>query len=399
VVTLRRAIPPEVNVPKDPKEFSSILPSASNYPLDAGGNPILPQQQSLGTGWGSERPFRTIEVGGGAVAHVPGPGEPRYSQEDIANAADQSERSSGNTVMAEGGALPRTWKEAIPYVVWVVLILGFGLELVASLVRGEWLHFIVSFVGLVGLMAAALHWNKIKSWAQDTNPNWVWGAFALLLLALIFSPFIEQQRWPFSRVFHDPPSPAEIAKAKAPLLTQIMQMQAAMDEVTRERDELQRQIASSQQGRAPPTATAPDTSPINWTFDSQFLVNTGSGSNALINSVLLQGTSTTSVAIKEAYAVSGLTGHKQELMANVSSKGYYPVDKVDIPPQAPVWLELVFKPPLSIRDFLDQWGKISIKIVYNDGTYVERDFDETFVRRKLQQIPGALGPHITPRDD
>jgi hypothetical protein len=52
----------------------------------------------------------------------------------------------------EGGALPTTWREAVPYVVWVVLVLGFGLELVAAFVRGEWVHFGVSLAGLVALM-------------------------------------------------------------------------------------------------------------------------------------------------------------------------------------------------------------------------------------------------------
>jgi hypothetical protein len=74
---------------------------------------------------------------------------------------------------------------------------------------------------------------------------------------------------------------------------------------------------------------------------------------------VLQGTSTRSVSIKEAYAVSGLTGHKQELMASVPYSGYYPVYKVDIPPQAPVRLELLFKPPLSIRDFCRAMGTVT----------------------------------------
>jgi hypothetical protein len=82
-----------------------------------------------------------------------------------------------------GGGLPRTWQEAIPYVVWVVLVLGFGLEFVSALVHAEWLRALVSFVGLVALMAAALHWNQIKSWTARSNPNWV---IAILLLAFVY---------------------------------------------------------------------------------------------------------------------------------------------------------------------------------------------------------------------
>jgi hypothetical protein len=130
----------------------------------------------------------------------------------------------------------------------------------------------------------------------------------------------------------------------------------------------------------------------------QFLVVSGGGPNAQISSVLLQGTSTRTVSIKDAYAVSGLTGHKQELMANVQYKGYYPIDQVDIPPQAPVWLELLFKPPLSVRDFVEQWGQVHVNIIYSDGTTDDLNFDEDYVRQKLQtMIPGGFGPHVTPR--
>jgi hypothetical protein len=148
------------------------------------------------------------------------------------------------------------------------------------------------------------------------------------------------------------------------------------------------------------TAALSNQGPITWAVDSQFLVITGGGPDATINSVLLQGTSTASVTMKDAYAISGLTGHKQELMANVQYRGYYPVDKVDIPPEAPVWLELIWKPPLSIKEFLDQWGRFHVTVVYDDGTTYDREFDENYIRRKLQQqIPGAFGPRVTPRDD
>jgi hypothetical protein len=140
--------------------------------------------------------------------------------------------------------------------------------------------------------------------------------------------------------------------------------------------------------------------PVAWNLDSQFLVVTGGGPEARINSVLLQGTSTALVTMKEAYAVSGLTGHKQELFANVQYQGYYPVDKVDIPPKARVGLELIFKPPLSITEFINQWEQFSVTVVYHDGTDYHHEFDENYIRQKLQQmIPDAFGPRVTPRPD
>jgi hypothetical protein len=158
--------------------------------------------------------------------------------------------------------------------------------------------------------------------------------------------------------------------------------------------------ATSLPQQAQQPAAVSNQGPVDWNLDSQFLLLTGGGPDATINSVLLQGTSTVSVGMKEAYAVSGLTGHRQELMANVQYKGYYPVDKVDIPPGAPVWVELIFKPPLSIRDFLSQWGQFRVTIVYNDGTNYVHDFNDDYTRRKIQQMdPFAFGPHVTPRSD
>jgi hypothetical protein len=89
-------------------------------------------------------------------------------------------------------------------------------------------------------MAAALHWNQLRSWATRINPNWVVGAFALLLLAIVLAPFVEQRRWPFIGhfalpttappiVIHTPPTAEDIAKATAPT-------QTALDEMTRQRD-------------------------------------------------------------------------------------------------------------------------------------------------------------------
>ncbi len=142
--------------------------------------------------------------------------------------------------------------------------------------------------------------------------------------------------------------------------------------------------------------------PIGWVLASQFLV-TSYGNPAdvnVINSVILQGKSRTSVGFKEAYAVSNLTGHRQSFLSDVPNKGPCPVTKIDIPPQADVQLSLDFNPPLNVRDFLDQWGKFRAVIVYDDGTTWEHEFDETYVRERLNRlIPSALGPRVTVKDD
>jgi hypothetical protein len=154
----------------------------------------------------------------------------------------------------------------------------------------------------------------------------------------------------------------------------------------------------SPQPAAPPAAPT-ETGPIIWDDYRQFVVVTGGGPSAQINSILLQGTSTKAVNFKAAYAVSGRTGHKQDFVANVQSVGaYYPVTAVDIPPKAAVWIELPFKPPLSITEFLDQWGTLSVTMKYQDGTTYARNFDENYVRDKLSHmVPNAFGPRVTPK--
>jgi ribosomal protein L12E/L44/L45/RPP1/RPP2 len=177
---------------------------------------------------------------------------------------------------------------------------------------------------------------------------------------------------------------------------------------SKERDSLAEQLKQNQRSRVAAVPMAPQSSqspehnqgPIVWNLDSQFLVASSNGTSDQINGLILQGTSTASVAFKEAYAISGLTGHRQELVANVPYKGYYPVTKVDVPPQAPVQLDMDWNPPLSIRDFMDQWGKLRVVIVYNDGTTYEHEFDESYVREKLRRlVPSAFGPRVSPKDD
>ena len=141
---------------------------------------------------------------------------------------------------------------------------------------------------------------------------------------------------------------------------------------------------------APATGPAPELppakqGPITWHVDSQLLVVSGGAPNAAVNGVLFMGTSTASVTIKEAYITSGITGRKQELMANVQSRGaYYPVDKVDIPPDAPVQLDAIFNPALPIRDFLDQWAKFRVTIVYNGAVAEPLEIVAEFVPQALR---------------
>jgi hypothetical protein len=86
------------------------------------------------------------------------------------------------------------------------------------------------------LTALGVFWTKIRTWAGPrfsataahvaTDFRW-WVVAIISILSLItFSPFVEQRRWPFSAwtapsVIHDPPSAEDIAKATAPIRTEL----------------------------------------------------------------------------------------------------------------------------------------------------------------------------------
>lgn len=95
--------------------------------------------------------------------------------------------------MSEGSFWPKTWKEAIPLIVWGILVFAAGFETIATLVHGEWGSSGASFVIMLGLTAMLLHW---KAWLERLNPNWVAGAAVALLLVIVFLPFIRQGQWP-----------------------------------------------------------------------------------------------------------------------------------------------------------------------------------------------------------
>lgn len=91
------------------------------------------------------------------------------------------------------GPIPKEWKEAVPNVIWVVLVLGFGLELVAALVRAEWARSAVSFLGLVGLMALVIHWDRIRALAKVSDAKFIVSLMVVALIALPLSGYFKTE--------------------------------------------------------------------------------------------------------------------------------------------------------------------------------------------------------------
>ena len=355
----------------------------------------------------------------------PGPNEPGYSQDlrrDIGDAINPTELASTfNAVDFVVGAVCGLIAIPICDASWQAIVVEPG-----AMMRGV----AGLCVGLpLGLLGLSFHWWKDKrptfrDWIVKQAANW-WIVPLLLAFGYVVGP--EMYRRAITRVaVQADTSTEEVSKAteairskldaanrqlqeereKAkPLIppsgvitglqltNEVKDLRSQVDELTRQRD------AALAGAKAP--APVPSGGPIVWNSPEgqQLFVVGADASGYIVSGALFWGESTEPVSITEAYAISGMTGHKQDLKANVPNKGYFPVDKVDIPPGAPVHLDLAWNPPIPLKDFLNQWGKFHVVVKYN-GVKFERDYDEALVRQKLQQqAPDMFGPQITPRDD
>jgi general stress protein CsbA len=57
-------------------------------------------------------------------------------------------------------SVPKTWREAVSAIVWVILVFAAGFEGIATLVHAEWISSIASFSIMVGLTAINQYISK-----------------------------------------------------------------------------------------------------------------------------------------------------------------------------------------------------------------------------------------------
>jgi hypothetical protein len=339
--------------------------------------------------------------------------------------------------MSEEDEIPETADGAIR---GYIVAIGFTLALIGGELMAEkdggrfWIGAALFTSGLPCYLSAAL-WKTIKPQLNRSvlatlnilasDARWWVTTLLVGLLALTLSPFIEQRRWPFlptaelqsqlntkqhelADIKRELQEERQKAKPLLPraqslvtggeLVQRVENLQSQLDVAKREIAETKRQLEIAHQAAstpAPPSARESH-GPIKWATDFA-LVASGGGPNALIHAILFQGVSSSTVPMKDAYVVSELTGHKQQLMANIPyGGGAVPLDQIEsIPPGANIDLVIEWKPPLSITDFLNQWGKIHFTAVYGDTTYETR-FDEDGIRQKVfREIQGAGGPRVT----
>ena len=175
-------------------------------------------------------------------------------REDLERAHDQHSRPTGGAPAADEppiqqsheGPLPKNWNEAASQVIWGVLILGWGLELIISVLDGHWGRAFFALVGLLMFLAMLIHGEEIKQRLLAINPNWIFAAALIFLFGLILSPFVEEKRWPLSVwfqssgpavVIHDPPTAEDIARTAEPIRRQL-------NDATQERDAARSDVAN-----------------------------------------------------------------------------------------------------------------------------------------------------------
>jgi hypothetical protein len=98
--------------------------------------------------------------------------------------------------MSEGSWVPKTWAEALPYIVWGILAFAFGFEGVGALIHGEFWPAIFGFGGMAGLAAMLIHWTMVRQAFSDVR--WLVAAMMVAVIVVTLSPYVEQKRWPFS---------------------------------------------------------------------------------------------------------------------------------------------------------------------------------------------------------
>jgi len=189
-----------------------------------------------------------------------------------------------------------------------------------------------------------------------------------------------------------------------------------IEQLKQERDQLKQQLAAAQSQlqdyqrqlsaaqQAAHTSTAPpppeDQIPISWQPDFQFnwYGTQKPDAGPRMAWIRFNGHATALAHIKDAYIISSLTGHKEQLdvanPANFSDKWNF--DQIEpITTGAQVTLIHEWQPPLLVAEFLSQWGAFEFHVVYDAKEYV-KSYSQNDVGDKIaREMPGVVGPRVT----
>ena len=159
-----------------------------------------------------------------------------------------------------------------------------------------------------------------------------------------------------------------------------------------------RQLETARRAANQPPATPPPEGqvPIRWAPGFQSNYN----SEKQIIWIRFNGEATALAPIKDAYITSNITGHRERLKVwNQPSQKRWDTNQIEpIPAGANVILILDLAPPLSVGDFLSQWGAFEFHVIYSDNKEYTEFIDQGDVEQQLRSL-GLFGPHVTPKDD
>jgi hypothetical protein len=281
------------------------------------------------------------------------------------------------------------------------------------------------FIGLLGMSAATLHlWeNKPRS----PHP----GPFQICCAVLTWL-FVGWQTW---LVFHHPMqgyTQTQLDKAvedgKAPIQSKLDdanrqlegekikslipsigpvsggQVVSELRDLRTQVDELKRQNDALRQ--TPPTPSFNhDSGPIKWEPVLWFPAPSVSG----VRFIMLRGenSSGSPVQLKSASFTSALTGESRNLSINIPYGNLdgekFPVgDANPIPAGAKIQLVSEWTPPISVQEFMNRWGKISLTMDYDDTKYrkiIDPEFMKTSLLRDIVGADLVLGvPRVTKKE-
>jgi hypothetical protein len=182
------------------------------------------------------------------------------------------------------------------------------------------------------------------------------------------------------------------------LVGALSERDAARRELTVTKRDLEAARAQQPQPQLLQPPAPEDQIPVNW--QPEFQLNWyGDQKVAWIRFI---GVSTELARIKDAYVVSTLTGHKEQLdLANATNFAErWKIDQVEpIPSGATIYLVYEPKPSPPLPDFMNQWGAFEFHVVYDNKEYV-KTYTQAYINSIMaRQMPGVFGPHVTRRND
>jgi hypothetical protein len=291
--------------------------------------------------------------------------------------------------------IPTTWanagRSALGNSLWILPLVAFE-----RLSEGHFDQAVIAGMAwLVALVAAVkLHvLQDLISNRERWHRLFTWGVIVLGASLLA---------WGIFRLANQgPPAPsqmqAELSDLRDRLTFELRAKAHIEQQLTKKEQEAQNRAAASTV--APLSVAGQDSgNPIRWATHLGWTQTTNSSGVFILLAVIISGDNvgSSAVKLKEAYISSEITGATKELKVDAGPDGKLTLDETNpVPPTARIALVADFDPPLTAKEFIDQWGKMSLHVKY-DGTDFSMPFDENYLINMFRNIPAAgVGPRVT----